>query len=244
MNTPEQFDSIPFDPPVQSAVAKMAKHSRSAHTVKRRVWAFAPHVGAELILDKLIDQNPLSDNLGKYLFAEVDEWFTHGGDLMLHMGEINARNNAAAQRALDQAEVIEWITEQHLHRWREIALVELTTGELYNLSLSNTVSVNMHRYLQDACAHATAWSRIMELWIDRWPGEIHSVSDYFTEKSWPYPHQAEFGAEENSQNEIFNGAHIRDMLHNAVTDGHLTVNINWIAGYFQRLPLAVITDEK
>jgi hypothetical protein len=84
----------------------------------------------------------------------------------------------------------------------------------------------------------------MELWIDRWPGEIHSVSDYFTEKSWPYPHQAEFGAEENSENEIFNGTHIRDMLHNAVTDGHLTVNIDWIAGYFQRLPLAVITDEK
>ena len=225
-----QFDSHTFDPPVTVKPKTLVTH---------RVWAYTPHTGAELILDRLREQHPLEYSDDLYLFAEADEWFTHGGDLFLHMGEICAANNSVAQAVLSRADDIQWVGESHLQRHREIALVEMSTGELYSRSLSSVVTVDQHREIDEAVIHCWAWRRIAEIWQQRWPGPVHSVSDYFTEKTWPYPHQLQFSDEGGGGGaRIFSGAAMTKLLQSREIDNRLEVDSRWLAGFFYQLPLA------
>ena len=229
-----QFDAHSFDPPVR----KRAVTQKPKQLITHRVWAYTPHTGAELILDTLRETYPLEHKSDLYLFAEGDEWFAHGGDLYLHMGEICAANNAQAQMLLSRAQDIQWVGESKLQRHREIALVEMCTGELYSRSISGLVQLDQHREIDEALNHCWAWKHIIEQWRSRWPGTVHDVSDYFTEKTWPYPHQLQFSDHSGQKNRIFSGAAMTQLLASRDIEHRMEVDARWLAGYFTKLPLA------
>ena len=234
----EQFDSAAFDAPVTRKPRRYKTASQKAYTsYTHKVWAYAPHCGAEFVLPELT-QKPLAEGAtGVFCFAELSEWKSNGGHLMLNMGEINAQNNRSVCETIANCDRVTWVSETRLHRFKQICLIENVTGKSFkDLSAGDPVSINALGHLHEACLHANMWDHIMRHWHRIFGGARLCVSDIWADHWLPWPQQVVNNYDNHPSH---NGAKasIAHMLREADGQQWHSFNTREVAQYFVKMPL-------
>ena len=174
--------SVTPDTPPLSRKPNLEDASKPQHCV----WIYAPHSGAEVILDRVVSEarsGLLADWV--HCFAEYSRWLSNGGQLLVNLSELNSQNNAQLVHACAVG-VVKYLVEPDLVHWRYIALLELCSGHSVK-QLPSVVCVPNQELVETVHIHSHMWREIISVWQRTFPGQTVNISaEYDVRITAPY----------------------------------------------------------
>lgn len=200
------------------------------------LYIVMPRCGAELFYSSIAD-SPVCENNRIYTWAEYSHWASGGGNMFVNLGlDINGNNILDLNRAAQSVEKVVIVTNSNRTLWKEIALLELSTG--MRIDQSPTVSrTNVDEHMADMRLTVGVYTALAAVWNRSYPGDSIDIAGLWATNRFYWPH-TRFREDVNSSGIMPQKSFVKNAIESQFND-NIPINEGCFMEYFMRTPLSL-----
>tara|TARA_B110000902_G_scaffold256384_1_gene323088 strand:+ start:99 stop:980 length:882 start_codon:yes stop_codon:yes gene_type:complete len=200
------------------------------------LYIVMPRCGAELFYSDIAD-SPVCENNKIYTWAEYSHWASGGGNMFVNLGlDINGNNILDLCSAAQTVEKVVIITNSNRTLWKEIALLELSTG--MRIDQSPAVSrTNVDEHMADMRLTVGVYTALAAVWNRCYPGDTIDIAGLWATNRFYWPH-TRFREDVSSSGIMPQKSFVKNAIENQFNND-IPVNEGCFMEYFCRTPLSL-----
>ena len=200
------------------------------------LYIVMPRCGAELFYSDIAD-SPVCENNKIYTWAEYSHWASGGGNMFVNLGlDINGNNILDLCSAAQTVEKVVIITNSNRTLWKEIALLELSTG--MRIDQSPAVSrTNVDEHMSDMRLTVGVYTALATVWNRCYPGDTIDIAGLWATNRFYWPH-TRFREDVSSSGIMPQKSFVKNAIENQFNND-IPVNEGCFMEYFCRTPLSL-----
>ena len=200
------------------------------------LYIVMPRCGAELFYSDIAD-SPVCENNKIYTWAEYSHWASGGGNMFVNLGlDINGNNILDLCSAAQTVEKVVIITNSNRTLWKEIALLELSTG--MRIDQSPAVSrTNVDEHMADMRLTVGVYTALATVWNRCYPGDTIDIAGLWATNRFYWPH-TRFREDVSSSGIMPQKSFVKNAIENQFNND-IPVNEGCFMEYFCRTPLSL-----